>query len=369
MAASLFLPLDLGPISLSNRIVVSPMCQYSSVEGTPGDWHRAHLGGLALSGAGMMTIEATHVSADGRITPGCAGLYSDENERALGGVLAMIRNISPIKVALQLGHAGRKGSTNRPWDLPVSLPAQQGAWPTIAPSALPFAEGWHTPREADPDDIAQVTADFVSSARRAARLELDALEIHMAHGYLLNQFLSGLTNHRQDRYGGSVENRFRLPLEIFKAVRAVWPADRALGAKIPGSDYADGGFDAAQAIALAAELKKLGADYVTVSGGGLVSTQRMPAQMPPNLSSAVEVRGGAAITTAVVGFINDAQQANAIIEQGGVDLVVLARAFLFNPRWAWHAAAALGVTVPYPHQYERANPANWPPAAKLNVRN
>ena len=362
--SKLFSPVRLGPVELPNRIVVSPMCQFSADDGSMTDWHLAHLGGLALSGAGMLTIEATHVSREGRITPGCSGLYSDANEQALRRVLTLCRSVSSVPVALQIGHAGRKGSTNRPWDLPVSLPAGGGAWRTIAPSAIPFDQGWHTPDVASGADILDVVADFAAAAKRATRLDISVLEVHMAHGYLLNEFLSPLVNERTDDYGGSLENRMRLPLEVFRAVREVWPADRALGAKIPGSDYADGGWDAEDAARLGEALKALGADYVMVSGGGNVAHQQPPIRPAMNLPFAEVVKAKSGIATGVVGMIASAELAESIVSEGKADFVAVARGFLSDPRWAVHAAAELGVDVPTPHQYERATPANWPPARK-----
>jgi 2,4-dienoyl-CoA reductase-like NADH-dependent reductase (Old Yellow Enzyme family) len=357
----LFSPLQLGPVTLSNRVVVSPMCQYVATDGSMGHWHHVHLGGLALSGAGLLTFETTHVTPEGRITPGCSGLYMDDNERALADVVALCRRVSPIKLALQIGHAGRKGSTNRPWDLPVSLPRDAGGWETLAPSALPFGS-WHTPRAMTTDDIRGVVAAFAESAKRAERVDFDVLEIHMGHGYLINEFLSPLTNKRTDAYGGALEKRMRLALEVFEVVRTVWPRSRTLGAKIPGSDHAAGGFVAADAVVLARELKRLGADYVTVSGGGLVPNQTLPSGVGIHVPFAEQVKHESEITTGVVGLIFGAEQAEAILAEGRADFVVLARAFLSDPRWAYHAAAKLGVDVLFPKPYERSSPTNWPPA-------
>ncbi len=363
MTSKLFSPLAMGPVELSNRIVVSPMCQYSADDGSMTAWHHAHYGGLALSGAGVLVFEATHVTQAGRITPGCSGLYSDANEAALADVIAMCRAVSPVKLALQLGHAGRKGSTNRPWDLPVSLLPGEGAWPTVAPSALPFAAGWHVPGEITTAQMEEVLGAFQKATERAVRLDLDVLEVHMAHGYLLNEFLSPLSNVRTDRYGASLEGRMRFPLEVFAAMRKIWPRDRAMGAKIPGSDYATDGWGPQDAAALAMELKRLGADYVNVSGGGLVAVQQdIPRGPGMNVPFAAEVKKATGMTTGVVGAIADAAFAEETLQRGAADFVVLARAFLSDPRWPWHAAARLGVVLPVPKQYERVTPANWPPA-------
>jgi 2,4-dienoyl-CoA reductase-like NADH-dependent reductase (Old Yellow Enzyme family) len=362
--SKLFSPMMLGSVELSNRIVVSPMCQYSAVDGCVTDWHMAHLGGLALSGAGILTIEATAVSRAGRITPGCVGLYSDRNEEALSKLLALIHAVSPIKVALQINHSGRKGSTNVPWITPVGLSSDAGGWRTLAPSAVPFADGWQTPKAASETDLKNVVSQFVASAERASRLDIDVLEIHMSHGYLLNEFLSPLVNVRDDAYGGSLQNRMRFCLEIFEAVQKNWPKPRALGAKIPGSDYADGGWDADDAAALARELKARGADYVMVSGGGNVSHQKPPLEPAMNASFSKVVKENAGIKTGTVGMIATGRVAEDVIASGKADFLAVARGFLSDPRWAVHAAAELGVDPKIPHQYDRATPANWPPAQR-----
>jgi 2,4-dienoyl-CoA reductase-like NADH-dependent reductase (Old Yellow Enzyme family) len=361
----LFSPLALGGIELANRITVSPMCQYSAHEGTCNDWHLQHLMGLSLSGAGLLTLEATHVSAQGRISPGCAGLWSDANEAALDRIVRACRTVSPIKLGIQLAHAGRKGSSQRPWEGRGPLPAEDGGWETIAPSALALAPGWHTPKALDDAGMAAVRDEFVASARRALRIGFDLVEIHSAHGYLLNEFLSPLANQRSDAYGGSLTNRMRFPLQVFEAVREVWPRHRALGARIPGSDYVPGGWGPEDAVAYAGELKARGCDFVTVSGGGVVLDAKVPTAPGYQVPFAEAVKRATAITTGAVGLIATARQAEDILVAGRADYVAIARAFLFDPRWAWHAAIELGADAYIPPQYERCHPRVWPPGADL----
>ena len=361
--SKLFTALKLGGVELSNRVTISPMCQYSAHDGTSNDWHLQHLMSLSLSGAGLLTLEATHVTAQGRITHGCAGLYSDENEQALGRIVAACRSVSPIKLGIQLAHAGRKASAQRPWEGRSALPAADGAWETIAPSAIALAAGWHTPQALDRAGMLRVRDAFAQSAKRALAIGFDLIELHSAHGYLLNEFLSPLANRRDDGYGGSLENRMRFPLEVFDAVRAVWPASRALGARIPGSDYVEGAWGTQDAVAYAKALKARGCDFVTVSGGGVVLDAKVPAAPGYQVPFAEAVKRAAGMTTGAVGLITSARQAEAILEEGRADYVAIARAFLFNPRWAWHAAIELGDDIKFAVQYERCHPKAWPPAA------
>lgn len=357
----LFDPLQLGPITLPNRIAVSPMCQYSADDGSATDWHLQHLMQFALSRAGMVTVEATGVEARGRITHACLGLYSDANEAALDRVLKAARKVAAPGTcfAIQLAHAGRKASTDMPWKAGKPLAADQGAWQTIAPSAVPFAEGWHTPQALDAGGIEGVVAAFRQSAERAVRLGFEAIELHGAHGYLVHQFLSPLSNQRTDSYGGSAENRMRFPLEAARALRSAAPRSVAVGARISGSDWADGGLGPDDAAAFAAALKGVGFDYVCVSSGNLV-----PSKIPfaPNyqVPFAAHVKAKAGIATRAVGLIVEPAQADAIISSGQADFVALARAFLDNPRWVWHAAERMGATIPYPPQYARTAPGQWP---------
>ena len=361
MTAQLFTPLAIGNRTLSNRITVAPMCQYSAVDGSMGDWHIMHLGSLAISGASMLVMEATGVTPDGRITPHCPGLYSDANEVAMKRVADFIRGVSPIALGVQLAHAGRKASSHRPWQGHGPLEAGEGAWQTLAPSALPLAAGWPAPHEMSCTDMDALTAAFAQAARRAARIGLDFVELHSTHGYLLSEFLSPLANRRSDAYGGSLDNRMRYPLEVFRAVRSVFPADRFVGAKISGSDFAEGGWTPDEAVAYARALKAEGCAYVTVSGGGVVLDAKIPVGPGYQLPFAERVKKETGIITGAVGLISDPQQAEAIVAGGQADFVSLARALLFNPRWPQHAAVALGAEAAWPPQYERASPKLWPP--------
>lgn len=362
--SSLFAPLDIGGLALSNRITVAPMCQYSAVEGSMTDWHLMHLGTLALSGASMLVIEATGVTPEGRITPHDVGLYSDANEQAMARVVRYVRGISPVRLGIQLGHAGRKASAQRPWEGRGRLIAAEGGWPTEAPSAIPLAAGWPAPTALSHSDMARIKAAFVSAAQRAVRLGLDFIELHCTHGYLLSEFLSPLSNRRDDAYGGSQENRMRYPLEIFEAVRAAVPSDTPVGAKISGTDFAPGGWMPDDAVAFARELKRRGCAYATVSGGGVVLDAKVPAAPGYQVPYAEKVKKETGITTGAVGLITEAEQAEEIVASGKADFVSLARGMLYDPRWGWHAALALGAEAYYPPQYERCAPRAWPGAKK-----
>lgn len=364
MTSKLFTPLSIGRMELENRITIAPMCQYSAVDGSMTDWHLMHLGSLALSGAAMIVIEATGVSREGRITPNCTGLYSDANEAAMARVVKFVRSISPIRLGIQLAHAGRKGSTQRPWEGRGALdPDDPAAWQTVAPSPVALAAGWPSPTALDRAGMDAVRESFVQAARRAARLDLDFVELHSTHGYLLSEFLSPLANRRADEYGGALENRMRFPLEVVRAVRAVW--DRPLGAKISGSDFAQGGWTPDDAVVYAHELRKLECDYVTVSGGGIVLDQKVPVSPGYQVPFAERVRRETGIATGAVGLISDARQAEDIVASGKADFVSLARAMLFDPRWPQHAAVTLGGEARYAPQYERCAPKAWPPGAAL----
>ncbi|MEX2450887.1 MAG: NADH:flavin oxidoreductase/NADH oxidase [Rhodospirillales bacterium] len=363
MSSTLFSPIRIGSLEVPNRIMVSPMCQYSAEDGSMTDWHMAHLPSMALSGAGLVTIEATAVNPAGRITHNCTGLYSDENEASIAKVVALVRAVSDCALGIQIGHAGRKASTERPWEGRSFLTEDKGAWRTVAPSPIPLSDGWPVPHALGTDEIAQIREDFVAAATRAIRLDLDYLELHGAHGYLLSSFLSPLSNKRDDNYGGSLENRMRFTLETAAAVRAVWPKTKPLGIKVNGSDFVEGGWTPEDAAVLATELKGIGFDLMVVSGGGVDPKAPIKAvpgyQMP--FAEAVKKKSG--ITTASVGMIVDAHQAEEAVSSGRVDMVALARGMLFNPRWPYHAAVALGADLDYPPQYERAGPKAWNPAA------
>lgn len=364
MTSALFTPLTIGRMTVANRIAIAPMCQYSAHDGAMTDWHMQHLGNLALSGAGMLVIEATGVVPEGRITRWCTGLYSDDHERAMRRVVDFLRTLSPIRIGLQLNHAGRKASSHRPWEGRGPLEPERGAWPTVAPSPIPLAPGWPTPAALDRDALRALRARYVEAAERAARIDVDFLEMHSTHGYLLSEFLSPLANRREDEYGGSLENRMRFPLETFSALREVWPAEKPLGAKISGTDFAPGGWTVEDACAYAAALREAGCDYVTVSGGGVVLDAKVPVAPGYQLPYAERVRREAGLVTGGVGLIADPRQAEEIIATGKADYVSLARGMLFDPRWPWHAALALGAEIPYPPQYERCRPSAWPGASE-----
>ena len=350
-------------MALANRVSVAAMCQYSASAGCMTDWHLQHLGNLSLSGAAMLAIEATGVTAEGRITHGCTGLYSDANETAMKRVVDFVRTISPIHLGIQLAHAGRKASAQRPWEGRGPLRSDEGAWQTIAPSPIALAPGWPTPAALDESGMNAVVDAFVAATNRAARIGFDFVEIHSTHGYLLSEFLSPLANRRTDDFGGSLANRMRFPLEVARAVRRAWPRDKALGAKISGTDFAEGGWTVEDAVVYARELKALGCDYVTVSGGGVVLDAKVPVGPGYQVPYAERVKREAGITTGSVGLISAPQHAEEIVATGKADFVSLARAMLYDPRWPWHAAAALGAEVKYPVQYERAHPKLWPGAA------
>jgi NADPH2 dehydrogenase len=363
MTSALFSPIRLAGLDVANRIVVSPMCQYSADDGVGNDWHMTHLGMLANSGAGMLVIEATHVERRGRITHGCLGLYSDACEAALERVVYHCHHIGSAKLAIQLAHAGRKASSQRPWEGAKALTAEEDAWPTIAPSALPFGPGWHTPAAMTEDDMARVTTAFVDAAKRAVRVGFDAVELHLAHGYLLHSFVSPLSNKRNDAYGGSLDGRMRFPLDVAKAVRAAVPREMPLGARITGSDWLDGGLTAADAVTLAKALKAAGLDYIDISSGNVSVDSRAPSDPGYNVPLAEPVRREAGIATRVVGMIANAKQAEDIVASGKADMVAMARAFLDDPHWGWHAAQALGAEVTRPPQYARTAPKLWPGTA------
>ena len=355
--SALFSPFTLRDLTLPNRIVVSPMCQYSAIDGQANAWHLIHLGGLALSGAGMLIIEATAVEALGRITPGDLGLWDDATEAALAPVLAAVRQVSNTAVVMQIGHAGRKASSHLPWDGGQMIPADAAdGWTPHAPSAMPQKEGEAAPQALDAAGLRRVRDAFVATAKRAARLGIDGLEIHAAHGYLLHQFLSPISNRRTDDYGGSLENRMRFPLEVFDAVRAAFPADKPVGLKVSATDWVEGGWNIEQTIAFAKQLKTRGVDWIDVSSGGISPLQKITIGPGYQVPFANAVKEGTGVTTMAVGLITDARQAEEVIATGQADFVALARAMLYDPRWGWHAAAELGATVQAPPPYWRAPP-------------
>lgn len=356
--AKLFSPLQVGNLTLDNRIVIAPMCQYSAVDGCMTDWHLIHLGNLALSGAGLLTIEATAVLPEGRITHADVGLYSDACEAAMAKVLESVRRWSPTPVAIQLGHAGRKASTEVPWKGGAQIaPDSSLGWRTVAPSAIPFAPHENSPMALDGDGLARIRGAFVEAARRAARLGLDAVQLHGAHGYLLHQFLSPLSNRRDDDYGGSLENRMRFPLEVFDAVRAAFPADRPVTMRVSGTDWLDGGWTIEETAIFARTLENRGCGAIHVSSGGLAPA-RIPVGPSYQVPLARKVKKAVKMPVVAVGLITEFDQANAILEAGDADLIALARAMLYDPRWPWHAAAHFGAHVRAPSQYLRSQPSH-----------
>ena len=356
----LFAPISFGPLTLANRIVVAPMCQYASTDGLANDWHVQHWGTLAQSGAGLLLTEATAVLPEGRISWADLGLYDEACEAAFAQALASVRRWSPMPVGVQLAHAGRKASTHRPWEHGggAIAPDAPHGWQVVAPSALPYAEHDPQPEALDAAGIARVVEAFADAARRAARLGLDAIEIHAAHGYLLHQFLSPLSNRREDGYGGPLERRMRLLLEVFDAVRAVVPATMAVGVRISATDWVDGGWDLAQSTQLAQALAARGCAFLHVSSAALHPAQQIPIgpgyQVP--LADGLRRHLQGAMPVIAVGLITDAQQAQAILDAGQADAIGVARAMLYNPRWPWEAARQLGAHVAVAPQYLRCEP-------------
>jgi len=370
MPSHLFSPLALRGVEISNRVVVAPMCQYSAEDGTPNDWHLMHLGGFALSGAGLMFIEATAVEAAGRITPGCTGLYSDGNEQGFGRVVEFCRKHGSAKIGIQLAHAGRKASCALPWDGGLGLSETEGGWQTFGPSDTAFADTSPVPKAMNQGDMDRVRDAFVEASERSLRLDIDVLELHSAHGYLLHEFLSPLSNQRGDEYGGDLENRMRYPLEVFSAIRAAWPENRPLGVRISSTDWRDGGWTIEDSVIYSRRLKDLGCDFIDASGGG-----NTPDRPPVGTSGegyqvgfAEQIKKEAEIPTIAVGMIRDPHFAENVVASGQADMVALARGLLYDPRWAWHAAEELGADAPYPKQYIRAHPENWPKAFPIRNR-
>ena len=356
--SALFTPYRLGSLELRNRIVIAPMCQYSADDGRATDWHLIHLGNLALSGAGLLIIEATAVLPEGRISPDDLGLWSAETENALGKVVETVRRYSDMPIAIQLAHAGRKASTHTPWKGSGQIrPGEDRGWQTVAPSAIPFAEGENPPVALDHGGLAAVRDAFVEAARRSARLGFDAIQLHGAHGYLLHQFLSPLANRREDDYGGSLENRMRFPLEVFDAVHTVFPVERPVSMRVSGTDWAEGGWDLEQTIAFAKALAARGCSAIHVSSGGMTPAQKIPVGPSYQVPLARAVKAATNLPTVAVGLITGYDQAEAVIGTGDADFVALARTILYDPRWPWHAAAHLGATVKAPKQYLRSQPS------------
>jgi len=356
----LFQPLTIGNLVLRNRIVIAPMCQYSAVDGCMTDWHLIHLGHLALSGAALLTIEASAVVPEGRISWADVGLYDDATEAAIGRTLESIRRWSDMPIAIQLAHAGRKASTEVPWKGGGQIaPSDPHGWQTEAPSAIPFEKEQCTPTELGRDRMIAVREAFVASAKRAARLGIDAVQLHAAHGYLLHEFLSPLSNQRTDEYGGNLENRMRFPLEIFDAVRDAFPSERPVTVRVSGTDWVEGGWDIEQTVAFAEALEARGCSAIHVSSGGLHPAQAIPVGPGYQVPLARSVKQATSMPVIAVGLITDYDQAESIVGTGDADIIALARAILYDPRWPWHAAAHLGANVKAPPQYLRSQPMRF----------
>lgn len=357
----LFDPISLRATPLANRIIVSPMCQYSAHQGSASPWHSVHLGGLAIGGAGMLFVEATAVTAEGRITPGCLGLWSDDNERALQKVVELIRAVSPIKLGIQLAHAGRKGSSEVPWKGGQLIAPGDGGWVPLAPSAIAHSPHELPPRAMSRAELSATRDAFVAAARRAACLGFDAIELHCAHGYLMHEFLSPVANQREDEYGGSLANRMRFPLEVFDAVRAVLRDDIPLGVRISATDWLE--YENAcswtldDSIAFGHALKAHGCDWIDVSSGGISPRQKISLGPQYQVPFSQAIRQSVEIPTFAVGLITTSAQADAIIAAGQADCVALARAMLYDPRWAWHAASEQHAQLVAPPQYWRCLPS------------
>lgn len=354
MTVALFTPLKLRELTLPNRVAVSPMCQYISDDGASNDWHLMHYGQFSFGAAGLVMTEMTNVSAEARISLKCAGLYNEVQEAAAKRVVDFCKKFGTAKLGIQLAHAGRRASCQPPALGGKSLTKEEGAWTTYAPSALGYAPDSQVPLALDQAGLDKIKADFVNSVKRAERVGYDLIEFHGGHGYLIHQFLSPLTNQRTDNYGGSAENRNRFPLEVFAAMRAAWPADKPMGARLSVVDWVEGGLTIEQSILLVTELKKLGCDYVDVSSGGLDPRQQVPLAPGYHAEFAARVKKETGITTRTVGLITDAKLAERIVSSGQADMVAIGRGAMWDPRWAWHAAIELGTEAVYPI---RATPA------------
>lgn len=357
MDALLFKPLTLRGLTLENRIVVEPMTQFSANDGAGEDWHLMHLGQYAVSGAGLVFTESTYVAPDARNTPMCLSLYSDEQEAAIARIKRFYAAHGTARFGVQLCHAGRRASAREPWLGGGARPIAEGGYATWAPSPLPISPQWPDPQPLDVAQMHGIRDAFVGSCRRALRAGADVIELHCAHGYLMHQFLSPLSNQRADCYGGSLENRLRFPLEVFEALRAAWPADKPLGVRVSATDWVEGGWDIKQTIAFAKALDTLGCDFIDVSSGGLSNAQKIVIGPGYQTPFAAAIKAAVKMKVIAVGLINDAHQAETILREGRADMIGLARAMLYDPRWPWHAAHALGVKLKYPRQYERAHPS------------
>lgn len=352
----LFTPVRLGQQTLRNRIIIPPMCQYSAINGKPTPWHLMHYGSLSHSGAGMLIFEATAICPEGRLSPHDLGLWDDSTKLAMANLLKAIKQYASIPLAVQLVHAGRKASMPEPWRKQVHLPFEQGGWKTVAPSAIAFNTNYDTPTPLTLKEIKTIINQFAEAAKRADQAGFDVIEIHGAHGYLIHQFLSPLSNHREDQYGGSLENRMRFALEVFKAIRDVFPAEKAVGMRISATDWVKDGWDLKQSLALAAALKDLNCSFIHVSTGGLHRDQQIPIGPNYQVPFAQVIKQQVGMPTITVGLITEPNQAEAIIGTNQADMVAIGRGIIFSPHWVWQAAADLGAQVAVPPQYLRCQP-------------
>jgi len=351
----LFFPLKIKGLEFKNRIFVSPMCQYSSDDGLPNDWHLVHLGSRAVGGASLVMIEATAVSPEGRISPSDSGIWSNTQAQAFKRITGFIQEEGSVP-GIQLAHAGRKASTDVPWRGEKPLTINEGGWQPLAPSPLPFAEKHPLPREMTIQDLEEVVTQFAEGTRRSLEAGFQVIEIHLAHGYLLHEFLSPLSNRRTDEYGGNLQNRMRFPMQVVRAVRESWPADFPLFVRISCTDWVQGGWDLPQSIELANRVKEIGVDLIDCSSGGLVPSAKIPVGPGYQTPFSGEIRSKVGIATGAVGLITHPVQAEQILTTGQADAILMARELLRDPYWPLHAAQTLKVDIPWPPQYQRAKP-------------
>lgn len=356
----LFSPLSIKSHTFSNRVFIAPMCQYSAQEGRVNFWHQQHYGALAVGGAGALTFEATAVSPEGRITSGCLGLYTDEQEESLRTLVSDLRQISETSLGIQLAHAGRKAACEKPWSGGKKL--KEGAWEIVAPSEIAFGESFNSPRAMEEQDFHRLLAAYVDSTERAERAGFDYLELHLAHGYLLNSFLSPISNQRTDSYGGSLKNRMKFPLEVVAKVRSVWPENKPLGVRINSHDWLEEGLTFEDTLEICSWLKSIGIDFVCVSAGAIKEGVKISAKPGYLMDYAHQIKIKTGLITRGVGLLHDPELANKLILDGKADCIAEGRALLDDPRWVLKAAKSLGEDIVYPKQYSLSAPSKWPPA-------
>lgn len=359
MAIRLFEPIEMRGLMLPNRIVVEPMTQFSADDGIAGDWHIMHLGQYAVSGAAMVLSESCYIEAIARNHPSCLSLYSDAQEQGVGRIASFYRNQGSAVFGVQLCHGGRKASSRPHWEGGGKLAIEDGGYEAVAPSPIPIKPGWPAPRELTVPQIKKIVQMFADSAVRAASAGCHVIELHGAHGYLIHEFLSPITNRRGDEYGGSLENRMRFGLEVFEATRASWPDDKPMGIRISATDWVTGGWDLASSVEFAKRLDAMGCDFIDVSSGGLSPDQKIESGPGYQVGFAARIKDVVKMKVIAVGQITEARQAETILRTGQADMIGLARIMLYNPRWPWAAAQELGAEAVYAKQYERAHPSRW----------